>query len=315
MMESQKKINDMRLICSYVYNDSIQRVWNCFRLPEIFNLTIKDNADHITLIKGQHYGEVGTEVEFGWKNSFVVRFQVQEVINTEIYKKIRFYTSRIYPLDFKYSCVFHFYWNTIEKNTLFQHELIFDDPNALRVIDYKHNKQEKLDMCRMIEKILSKRTEDLIQFESIIINTNIEKVWDVISDWKTFQTYVPLIAEQVDYGGDDPRNVGTRINIEHPSKYSKFSLRVIKSLNTEEKKEYFLELFKAEPISPKQDLKFSLIFVNDDITYLSFKHEFREPIKFELINSITREKKHILKELKKRMEFEAGVESIHTKNN
>jgi hypothetical protein len=310
-METQKNMKDMRLICSYIYKDSIQRVWDCFRLPEIFNLTIKNNADHITLIQGEHYGDVGTEVEFEWKSSFIVRFQVQEVLNTEFYKKIRFYTSKIYPLDFKYTCVFHFYWNTVEKNTLFQHELIFDDPNALKVIDFKHNKEEKLEMCRMIEKILVKRIEDLTQ----LINTNIQKVWDVVSDWKIFQNYVPLIAEQVDYEGGDPKTIGTRINIGNLSKNSKFSLKVLKCSTTEEKKEYFLELFQAEPMSPKQELHFTMVFVNDNITYLSFKHVFKEPIKFEFINSITREKKLILKQLKKRLEFEAGlISDLSTSN-
>ena len=307
-MDSTKKKNDVNLIFSYVFKDNINRVWDCFRLPEIFNQTIKNKADNITILNGKHYGEVGTEVEYQWKNSMIIRFEVKEVINKEFYKRIRFYSTKIEPFDFKYSCVFHLHWNTIDKTTLFQHELIFDDPNSLKIIDLKHNKQEKMEMCKIIEKILAKRTEDLYQFESIIINTNIEKVWEVISDWKIFQKYVPIIGEQVDFEGGDPKVVGCRINIGHLSKNTKFSLKVLECLNSTDRKEYVLECLEGEPVSPKQELHFCLILVNEQITYLSFKHQFKESIKYELISSISREKKHILKELKKGIEREQAKE-------
>jgi hypothetical protein len=303
-METNKKFKEMSLLCSYVYKDSIQRVWDCFRLPEIFNQTLKDNAENITMLKGQNYGEVGTVVEFEWKNSFVITFEVKEVVNTECYKKIRFYTTKVYPMDLKYTCTFHFYWNTIGKTTLFQHELTFDDSSALKVIDQKHNKQEKLEICKKIEKFLSKRVQDLSEFESVIINRNITIVWEVISNWKNFQNYVPIIAERVEFEDGAPKVVGSRINIENPSKKSKYSLKVLKCESSNDKREYVVECLEAEPVSPRQELHFCLVLVNENITYLSFKHEFKEPIKYELINSITRDKKHILKELKKRLEQE-----------
>lgn len=303
-MENNRKFKEMSLLCSYVYKDSIQRVWDCFRNPEIFNDTLKENAENITMLQGKDYGEVGTVVEFEWKNSFVIMFEVKEVVNTEFYKKIRFYTTKVYPLDLKYTCIFHFYFNTIDKTTLFQHELIFDDVNALKIIDHKHNKQEKLEICRKIEKFLAKRTEDLIDFESIIINRNIETVWGVISNWKNFQNYVPSIAEKVNFEEGAPKTVGSRIIIENPSKKSKYSLKVLKYDVSTERREYVLECYEAEPVSPKQELKFSLIYVNENNTYLSFIHEFKDPIKYELINSIARDKKQILKDLKKKLENE-----------
>jgi len=312
-MESTNKKNDVNIIFSHVFKDNINRVWDCLRLPEIFNLTIKDKADNIIILNGKNYGELGTQVEYQWKDLMRIRFEVQEVINEEFYKRIRFYSTKIEPLNLKYSCVFHLHCNTIDKTTLFQHELIFDDPNFLKTIDLKHNKQEKMEMCKKIEKILSKRTEDLYQFESIMINTNIEKVWRVISDWKIFQEYVPIIAEQVDFEGGDPKTVGCRINIGHLSKNTKFSLKVLQCLNTIDKKEYVLEYLDGEPVSPKQELDFSLVLVNEQITYLSFKHQFKESIKYELISSIAREKKHILKELKKRIEREEAKEKSNKK--
>ena len=81
-----------------------------------------------------------------------------------------------------------------------------------------------------------------------------------------------------------------------------------------ERREDVLECFEAEPVSPKQELKFSLIYVNENNTYLSFIHEFKDPIKYELINSIARDKKNILKELKKRLESEDKGNTSNPKN-
>jgi hypothetical protein len=299
-MDSQKNIKP-KLIFYYVFKDHIERVWHCFKTPEIYEKAVKPQADKMTIIKGSDYSEVGTTVEFNWKNEIFSVFEVKEVINTKNYKMIKLYSTKLEPLDFKYTYISHFYWNTNDQTTLFKNELIFDNFEALKIIDFKYNKQEKLDTCRNLENFLSQKTDDLYQFESILINVELDILWKVITDWRLFQKHVSFIAEEVQIQGD-PVQIGSIIHIKHNSKNSKYSLKVLKVENEIEKKDYELELFDAHPTCPEQILKFSLLAINKNHTLLSFKHEFKEMIKYNLINSIAEEKKNILLELKKKME-------------
>jgi hypothetical protein len=299
-MDSHKNMKP-KLIFHYVFKDHIERVWDCFKSPEIYANSVKTQAKSMTVTKGSDYSEVGTTVEFYWKDEIYNEFQVQEVINTKYYKMNKLYSTKLEPLDFKYTFVNHFYWNTNDQTTLYKNELIFDDIGALKIIDFKFNKQEKLDSCRHIENYLSQKIDDLFQFESILINAEIESLWQVIKDWKSFQKKVPFIAEEVEHEGDTLK-IGSKIHVNHPSKNSRYSLKVLRVEDQDEKKELELELFDAKPACPKQILKFSLLAINKNHTLFSFKHEFKEMIKYILINSIAEQKKNILTELKKNME-------------
>jgi len=299
-MDSQKNMKP-KLIFHYVFKDHIERIWECFKSPEILANAVKIQAKKMTVTKGSDYSEVGTTVEFYWKDEIYNEFQITEVVNTKYYKMNKLYSTKLEPLDFKYTYINHFYWNTSDHTTLYKNELIFDDVDALKIIDFKFNKQEKLELCKYIENYLSKKIENLYQFESILINVELERLWEVIKDWRIFQRKVPIIAEEIQHEGD-PLLIGSIIHVSHPSKNSSYSLRILRVEDQEDKKELELELFDSKPNCPKQVLKFGLLSLNKNHTLLSFKHEFKEVIKYILINSIAEEKKNILSELKKNME-------------
>lgn len=299
-MDNQKNIKP-KLIFYYVFKDHIDRVWECFTSPEIYSAALKQQADSMNIIKGSTYSEVGTQVEFNWKNEIYSIFEVKEVKDSKNYKMNKLYSIKLEPLDFKYTNINHFYWNTHDQTTLYKNELIFDDLEALKIVDFKFNKQEKLGVCKHLENHLSQKLDNLNQFESILINVEIETLWQVITDWKLFQKHVPFIAEDIQLEGN-PNEIGANIHIKHLAKNSRYSLKVLKVDNDIEKKDYDLELFNAQPVCPKQFLKFSLLAINKNHTLLSFKHEFKEMIKYNLINSIAEEKKNILIELKKKLE-------------
>jgi ribosome-associated toxin RatA of RatAB toxin-antitoxin module len=299
-MDTQKNIKP-KLIFYYVFKDHIDRVWDCFKSPEIYVEALKQQANTMTITKGSDYSEVGTTVEFNWKNEIFNVFEVKEVINTKNYKMNKLYSTKLEPLDFKYTYINHFYWNTHDQTTLYKNELIFENFDALKIIDFKFNKQEKFNLCKYIESYLSQKLDDLFQYESILINVDLDTLWQVVTDWRLFQRHVPFIAEEINIQGN-PTDVGAVINVRHNAKNNKYSLKVLKVENEIDKKEYDLELFDAQPVCPKQILKFSLLAINKNHTLLSFKHEFKEMIKHNLINSIAEEKKNILLELKKKLE-------------
>jgi len=291
-----------KMLSYYVFRDHIERVWECLKSPEITCEALRPTVEAITVLKGSDYSEVGTVVQFWWKDIMFSVFEVKEVINTKNYKMIRHFSTKLEPHTFKYTYISHLYWNTHDQTTLFKTELIFEDLDALKVMDLTISKQQKLDFCTGFENHMAKKLEDLFQFESILINIDIEALWQVITDWSLFQKLVPFIGEEIKHEGN-PLQIGSKIHINNITINSEYSLHVKKVLNEAEKKEYILECTEStQPLCPKQNLIFSLLTIKKNLTSLTFKHEFKENIKYSLINTVSEEKKNILLELKKKLE-------------
>ena len=299
-MEKPKKQNQ-KIIVTYIYKDHIKRVFDCFKSPELFNQSLK-YAENIKVLNGEHYGQIGTELKFLWNNLFNVHFIVKDVVNQENYKKIVFYTKKVKPFNLHYTLTFHFYRNSIEKKTIFVHEMQFDNSEALKTIDLNHDKQEKIELCKTMEKILKQRTEDLFQIESTLINRNIEVIWNIIIDWNKFKTFVPFIADIIEIYGK-VGEVGSIIKIKDKIKDIEYQLLITKKEEKEpDDKNYFLECSFSKPKCPLQEIQFNFSKITEESTILTFKHIFHEPVNIEHIKSISKDKIKILTELKKRVE-------------
>ena len=300
-MDDQKSTKP-KILFYYVFRDHIERVWECLKSPQITCEALKPTVEAIPVLKGSDYSEVGTVTQFWWKGTMYNEFEVKEVINTKNYKMIRQYTTLLEPLPLKYTYISHLYWNSHDQTTLFKSELIYEDLDAFKVMDLTYTKQSKIDFCKGFENYMAKKLEDLFQFESILINIDIEALWQVITDWDLFQKLVPFIGEEIKHEGN-PLQIGSKIHINNSIINSQYSLHVKKVLNEAEKKEYILESTEStQPLCPKQNLIFSLLTIKKNFTSITFKHEFKENIKHSLINSVSEEKKNILLELKKKLE-------------
>jgi hypothetical protein len=294
-----------KLVFTHVFKDHISRVFEVFANPQIYNEhIINEFINFFQFKKGSNFAELGCEFQFKWKNFFTVDMIIAEVIDTDCYKRIKFRTTKVEPIKFNYSLVIHFYWNSVEKNTFHVNELILDDPNHLNLVDEALNYSEKLHICQKAEIYLQSSIYELEQTESISISKNIKKVWDVVTNWELFHKYVPLVSESVVYDGP-PTEVGTILRTINSTKKSENFLRVVKvSSNNENQMEFKLECFRGVPKCPNQELQFLLIKIDEESCFLSFKHVFKQYIKYELLSVISKDKKSILVDLKKNLEKE-----------
>ena len=67
-------------------------------------------------------------------------------------------------------------------------------------------------------------------------------------------------------------------------------------------REYVLHFFAGVPKSPKQNLVFTFININDDQCLLKFRHNFIQYVNIKRISDIKNEKKGILNQLKLNIE-------------
>lgn len=289
--------HNIKLKSSYIIKDSPERLFSIISSKEKILPLWKKSCDYLESVHGD-YNIVGSVFEFV-VGDLKGTFTIIDVIDTHFYKNITARTDLQEPYPAVYYYKYNIYWNSCEKNSVFALEIDFDDADLATKLSSFHSEDETPEMCKDIAGILMNSIYDLNQTESIIINTNIEDLWKIITDWELFRNLVPIIGDSIRLDKDTD---GTTSTITVNSGNSQYVLKVISCTTSEEEYMYILETVEINAKSPKQELEFKLIYISDSETYLSFKHTFMSPTKYEGLYKIGAEKKNILQTLKQKIE-------------
>jgi len=137
-------------------------------------------------------------------NRFIAYYQkylkatyvVEEVIDEDNYKKLSLNCIKIVPWASTYLYNYILYRCTNNNNTLFTVELVYHSDPKLSPDHYKLLEKDREDFLKSINSHLSANIENLYQIESVILESSLEEIWNIISNWKTFKNLVPIIAEK-----------------------------------------------------------------------------------------------------------------------
>jgi hypothetical protein len=291
-----------KIVSNYTINDKISKVFSTFTNLINIQSYFKDFITNIEFTKGTNTFEIDNEFTLIWLNLTKIIFKCKEVINMEFFKKLTWtITAPDYNLEFENN--FCFYDNTIGNSTLFIWELSCSNEEFL-------SNQKVLDLFECIKKnalkrwkeFLEKSNRDKSQYESILIHSPKSHVWKVITNWKILNKIVPFLADEIEYNGN-PLDLGTKMKMSSQSKNLELIMQVMKVVNDKESLEweYELQLKESQPKMSKYDLKFTLIEINSEYTFVIFQHFYKEYIKSEILDSLGKDKKKILSELKKQM--------------
>lgn len=291
---------------SHIFKDTIQRVWYLVRDQVKTDKIFQDFRSPVKFLKGENTYEIGNEFSFLYMKEAELVFRCDEVIEEENFKKILW---KVQPNQYKikYDFVYSLYSNTLDKSTVMIWEIIYEKeampiPRKLKEVD----DIIRADMLGRLDYYLRKNSDNLFQIESVIINEEREKVWNIITNWSKLQKIVPTLADEVLYDGD-PLSVNTKCKLQWNTKNMEFNIKVKKVLkeNPTDDWEYVLECYDGRPKVPLQELHFKLIHLPElKYTYLQFQHVFKEPLKYEMIESIIKDKKNILSSVRKHLEKE-----------
>ena len=295
-----EKNNTSHMRNSFKYNEHIDRVYDAFTNPLKYHNVMKTILSEINLVKGERYDEIGACCHFTCAiTGSVVNLTVADSINTPFYKKIVFNGKQIKPLQFDYTMIYTLYWSTVQNATIFILDFIckLDIPEVLVEIQSHYLGV----LLNKFDVYLKKNPENLFQEESVVINSNIENVWKVVTDWNLFNKCLTNMIWKCVYEGD-PLEVDTILHVYLSNKNSEYHMKVIKVEILEYKRTYKLHFYAGVPKSPKQDLIFTFIKLDDDQCLLQFRHEYKQYINMKQISKNKKEKSFILKQLKESIE-------------
>ena len=184
---------------------------------------------------------------------------------------------------------YKFYWISTEKRTLFCYEIKFENTRSFTLAELNLDHNEKTELMKNWVKYFKTNCVELTQTESIILNSHIDNVWSIVTDFKKFHKIVPILADSVEvedkiikFHHNDKICVYVNIKCE---KNINNGLYVLRLVNNDSKIEV--------------DLLFKLIFISLKKCLIIFTHKFDKEISFEKLKFLSTKKRNILKYLKK----------------
>lgn len=171
---------------SYIFNEDFDRIFKCFSSPDINSGIFNDLLSNFKLIKGESLDQENTEFSFCWKKYYNIKMIVDNVENRSFFKSLTFKSICIDKLPFEIILVFNFLLDSIEDKTIFILELKYQDEFFEELIKTEFNENDKLALCKNIEKYLSISLNGLEKNYSCLINTSLEEAWKYVSHPKLF---------------------------------------------------------------------------------------------------------------------------------
>ena len=267
---------------TYVYNDSIFRVYNT--LSTIENIKLLINKTLLPFL----FTTKPIPIEFTYTKG--------EFISLDYSKKVTWYLSSS-EINIKITITFSLISNTIENTTLLILELIIsnheDNTAQMKTKIISGCKKICLEMIDNIETLLQNNTENIYHYDSNIIDASIEQVWNYVTRFEFFKSKKEI---KINITGN-PECVGSTITYQVEGVEG--SNLVIQSkvafVNKEvNKQKWKYKLIQIDNNVPVQELSYVLLKLEDNKTFIGIYNVFSEHVDNTMLNESAHKKKRFL---------------------
>ena len=267
---------------SYVYNDSIFRVYNT--LSTIENIKLLINKTLLPFL----FTTKPIPIEFTYTKG--------EFISLDYSKKVTWYLSSS-EINIKITITFSLISNTIENTTLLILELIIsnheDNTAQMKTKIISGCKKICLEMIDNIETLLQNNTDNIYHYDSNIIDASIEQVWNYVTRFEFFKSKKEI---KINITGN-PECVGSIITYQVEG--VKGSNLVIQSkvafVNKEDNKQKWkYKLIQIDNNVPIQELSYVFLKLEDNKTFIGIYNVFSEHVDNTMLNESAHKKKRFL---------------------
>ena len=280
---------------TYIYNFPIEEVYKAFTDKELL-LKICEYKIHIlNTLRDTFIEDEGNELTLVVEGKHTIILRIIKVIKSKYYYQIKAKTIQ-HPLDYiPFTINFELFWDSIKEVTVFNGQInISKSSSQEKAISIF--KQARIFPTEEIDEYLKNMVKNLEQDESILVNVNIDILWDFIIKLENIQMFLNMSNTEVSSEGN---NI-----IKFVDKANKNIIRLIEREKKVEDSSYtlYLESFDSILPMPLQSMQIQLIKVNDESTLIIYKHILLDYIPYNALLSNSGNKQKILKKLKKILE-------------
>ena len=272
---------------SYVYNDSISRI----------SLLLTQNENIEKINKKTQLSYLFTDKPKPIQFNYILIENSSSDISSEISWNIN---SNEIPTPILYN--FKLLSNTIDNSTLLIFQLIIVYPS--KIGDNLKNKiinscnKICIEMINNIDILLQENNSIIFQFESDIINSSKETIWNEL---KQINEYLKKKNKIKDYKIDGNWDIGTKITVIFNEKET-FNFIISYISNDKDKKKWEFEFTPIENVLEKVFIRWSIIEISKDKSFICVEHIFKEMPSIEILNELKLKKTKIISIIKNYIE-------------
>lgn len=326
------KQSNLKYYFTYTFKESLDNIYSTFSNIKTFNNEIFLNFfSNISFSHSENLDEEGNILKFCWKNFYNIQLLCTQKTSSKNFKSFTVKTISISEFvngNFSLKC--KFFYNSCERNTLLVLEFFFDFDIGYELFKEEISNNELINICNNIDEIEMKSKKNIEQIESIIINSNINNVWNLIIDFeKCFNgNYKNInVIKLIVVNEKGEKIIGNKLIIGNIIKVIKdenktISDLIITDIKIDNESCYYKiemetknnEKFNNDFIILKQNVTIGVKKLEENISFLYIKHLTKDFISDEKLNTLSLIKKKLLLSYKMMLEGNFNVNVINDFN-
>ena len=162
---------------SHIFNDDLERVYDGFKeVSDKIIVKCQKLISNIKFHKGNDFDEINAEFSLCWKNYYLIKLIVDNVIIAPSFRSIVHRTISIDKLPILISFTYNFYWDSINKKTIFMIELEYQEEFFTDLIKNDFSNEDKMNICKIIENYLTTSLKGLDSGYSCVLNAPMNQI-------------------------------------------------------------------------------------------------------------------------------------------
>lgn len=286
---------------SHVFNLSLDLLYSIFISPKFLPYVFFNKSELLSMKKNTDMADEGNEITLRIINQYTFTFKVEKTINKKNFKSFTHRCISSSAMFASFIVTFNFFWNSIDKNTLFEIDIsITDSLYKNSILNYVQAHQNK--MFKNLEEYFENNISNLEQKESISFNCDIDTIWNYFKNFEHLKIFFGGIDKiaKIKIKQDESNNNQYIVDDENVNNCLTLQIEFLEE--TDSKKEINISIIKSNIQIPKQKINLRILKIFEEKTFIIFTHIILQYIDNDILESYSTLKQKILWNIKKEIE-------------
>lgn len=301
MQENHSTVTVSQSSFSHTFNLSLDLFYSTFISPNFLPYIFFNRTEILSMKKNTNMADEGNEITLKIINQYTFTFRVEKTINKKNFKSFTHRCISSSVMFASFIVTFNFFWNSIDKNTLFEIDIsITDSLYKNSILSYVQAHQNK--MFKNLEEYFENNISNLEQKESITINCGIDKLWSYLKNIDHLKIFFGGIDKISKIKITQAQSNNNQYIVEDQNVNNCLTLQIEYLEDPDSKKEININIVNSKIQIPKQKINLQILEIFEEKTFIIFTHIILQYIDNDILESYSTLKQKILWNLKKEIE-------------
>lgn len=285
---------------SHVFNIPFDVFYSTFIEKNFLPYVFFNKSELISMSRDTDMADEGNEITLRIINQYTFTFRVENKISRPNFKSFTHRCINSPTMFASFIVIFNFFWNSLEKNTVFEIDIkILDSLYKNSILNYVISHHNKI--FKNVEDYFEENINNLEQSESISINKDINAIWSYLSDVNNLRIFFGGV-DNVSKVSIQRKDLSNEYIVVDDIKNSTIHLKIDYVLNEDYDREVDIEVLSSSVKIPKQNIRLRLLEIEEKRTFIYFLHILLQYVDNDILESYCKLKQKILWDLKKEFE-------------